>query len=145
MSSFPPGNGHPDGPFPAGSSEKRCQERFRTLHIPRRRLTPWLVQLDGRAFRNDPDVFLLREENTTLSDEQKHTLAIVNALFGSVLFGSDDFGKYDEKKRRLFTALCELQNAKVLAVEDGSLEKKLRTVIVRYELNGAEKSIELRL
>ncbi|MBR4193973.1 MAG: alpha-galactosidase [Oscillospiraceae bacterium] len=118
-------------------------ERPSTLHTQRNTL--YRRQLDGRAFRNDPDVFLLREENTTLSDEQKHTLAIVNALFGSVLFGSDDFGKYDEKKRRLFTALCELQNAKVLAVEDGSLEKKLRTVIVRYELNGAEKSIELRL
>ena len=118
-------------------------ERPSTLHTQRNTL--YRRQLDGRAFRNDPDVFLLREENTTLSDEQKHTLAIVNALFGSVLFGSDDFGKYDEKKRRLFAALCELQNAKVLAVEDGSLEKKLRTVIVRYELNGAEKSIELRL
>ncbi|MBR0144727.1 MAG: alpha-galactosidase [Clostridia bacterium] len=116
-------------------------ERPSTLHTQRNTL--YRRQLDGRAFRSDPDVFLLREENTTLSEEQKHTLAIVNALFGSVLFGSDDFGRYDEKKRRLFAALCELQGAKVLSVENGPLNKKLRTVTVRYELNGEEKRIEL--
>ena len=118
-------------------------ERPSTLHTQRNTL--YRRQLDGRAFRNDPDVFLLREENTSLSDEQKHTLAIVNALFGSVLFGSDDFGKYDEKKRKLFAALCELQAAKVLAVDDGPLDKKLRKITVRYELGGEEKAIELRL
>ena len=118
-------------------------ERPSTLHTQRNTL--YRRQLDGRAFRNDPDVFLLREENTSLSDEQKHTLAIVNALFGSVLFASDDFSRYDEKKRRLFAALCALQGAKVLSVEDGSLEKKLRTVVVTYELGGEEKRIELRL
>ena len=118
-------------------------ERPSTLHTQRNTL--YRRQLDGRAFRNDPDVFLLREENTTLSDEQKHTLAIVNALFGSVLFASDDFGSYDEKKRKLFTALCELQGAKVLRVEHGPLNQKLRTVIVTYRLNGEEKRLELRV
>ena len=118
-------------------------ERPSTLHTQRNTL--YRRQLDGRAFRSDPDVFLLREENTSLSDEQKHSLAIVNALFGSVLFASDDFGKYDEKKRRLFAALCQLQGAKVLSVESGSLRDKLRTVTVRYALNGQERSIALKL
>ena len=116
-------------------------ERPSTLHTQRNTL--YRRQLDGRAFLNDPDVFLLREENTTLTDEQKHTLAIVNALFGSVLFASDDFGKYDEKKRRLFAALCQLQKAEVLRVEQGSLEGKLRTVTVTYRQDGAEKQIVL--
>ena len=88
---------------------------------------------------------LLRDENTTMTDLQKHTLAIVNALFGSVLFASDDFGKYDEKKRRLFAALCQLQGARVLSVESGSLRDRLRTVTVRYALNGRERSIALKL
>lgn len=118
-------------------------ERPSTLHTQRNTL--YRRQLDGRAFRSDPDVFLLREENTSLSDEQKHSLAIVNALFGSVLFASDDFGKYDEKKRRLFAALCQLQGARVLSVESGSLRDKLRTVTVRYALNGQERSIALKL
>ena len=118
-------------------------ERPSTLHTQRN--TIYRRQLDGRAFRNDPDVFLLREENTTLSDEQKHTLAIVNALFGSVLFASDDFGKYDEKKRRLFAALCQLQGAKILTVEQGNIRNGLRTVVVRYVLEGEEKALELRV
>ena len=118
-------------------------ERPSTMHTQRNTL--YRRQLDGRAFRNDPDVFLLREENTSLSDEQKHTLAVVNALFGSVLFGSDDFGAYDEKKRRLFAALCGLQRARILAVENGPLTEKLRSVIVTYELKGEEKRIELKI
>lgn len=118
-------------------------ERPSTLHTQRNTL--YRRQLDGRAFRNDPDVFLLRDENTSLSDLQKHTLAIVNALFGSVLFASDDFGQYDEKKSRLFAALCELQRAKLLRVDNGPVDQKLRTVTVHYELDGEEKSIELRV
>lgn len=118
-------------------------ERPSTLHTQRNTL--YRRQLDGRAFRNDPDVFLLRDENTSLSDLQKHTLAIVNALFGSVLFASDDFGQYDEKKSRLFAALCELQRAKLLRVDNGPIDQKLRTVTVHYELDGEEKSIELRV
>lgn len=118
-------------------------ERPSTLHTQRNTL--YRRQLDGRAFRNDPDVFLLREENTTMSDEQKHTLAIVNALFGSVLFGSDDFGRYDDKKRKLFAALCALQGAQVLRVDHGPLTDRLRSVTVSYRLNGAEKQIELRV
>lgn len=118
-------------------------ERPSTLHTQRNTL--YRRQLDGRAFRSDPDVFLLREDNTTLTDEQKHTLAVVNALFGSVLFGSDDFGAYDEKKRKLFAALCGLQGAKVLSVENGPLTEKLRTVVVIYELKGEKKAIELRI
>ena len=118
-------------------------ERPSTLHTQRNTL--YRRQLDGRAFRNDPDVMLLRDENTTLTDLQKHTLAIVNALFGSVLFASDDFGSYDEKKRKLFAALCALQKAEVLSVEQGPIGDKLRTVTVAYRLNGEEKQIVLEV
>lgn len=118
-------------------------ERPSTLHTQRNTL--YRRQLDGRAFLNDPDVFLLREDNTSLTDHQKHTLAIVNALFGSVLFGSDDFGAYDEKKRKLFAALCGLQKAKLLDLEAGPLNGKLRSVTVRYELEGEVKSLVLEI
>ena len=118
-------------------------ERPSTLHTQRNTL--YRRQLDGRAFRNDPDVMLLREENTTLTDRQKYTLAIMNALFGSVLFASDDFGGYDEKKRKLFAALCALQKAEVLSVEHGPLGDKLRTVVVTYRLGGTEKKLRLEI
>ena len=118
-------------------------ERPSTLHTQRNTL--FRRQLDGRACRNDPDVMLLRDENTSMTDLQKHTLAIVNALFGSVLFASDDFGKYDEKKRRLFAALCRLQKAEILSVEQGPLEGKLCAVTVAYRLDGEEKQLVLEV
>lgn len=59
-------------------------------------------QLDGRAFRNDPDVFLLRNDNLNLSPIQKRTLFTVNYLFGSLLFTSDNMSEYDPVKWELF-------------------------------------------
>ena len=47
-------------------------------------------QLNGRAFLSDPDVFFLRDENLKLSEAQKKKLYTVNALFGGVLFHSDN-------------------------------------------------------
>ncbi len=118
-------------------------ERPSTMHTQRNTL--YRRQLDGRAFLNDPDVFLLRDENTTLTEHQKYTLAAVNALFGSVLFGSDDFGKYDEKKRKLFASLCALQKAEVLAVESGPLGGKTVKITVTYRLDGRENKLEMNL
>lgn len=115
-------------------------ERPSTMHTQRN--TVFRRQLDGRAFRNDPDVFLLRDENTSLTPEQKHTLAVVNALFGSVLFASDDFSKYDEKKRRLFEALCGLQNAELVSVEPGA-PGKTQEIVVQYRENGEDKTMRL--
>jgi len=50
--------------------------------------------LDRRAFVNDPDVFLLRHDNIKLNKTQQHTLFAINALFGNLLFTSDDLEKY---------------------------------------------------
>ena len=36
-------------------------------------------ELSGRAFLSDPDVFFLRDDNIKLTEEQKQTLATVNA------------------------------------------------------------------
>ena len=52
-------------------------------------------QLSGRAFINDPDVFLLRDDNIKLSKKQKLLLTKVNSLFGGVLFTSDDISTYN--------------------------------------------------
>ena len=56
--------------------------------------------LNNRIFALDPDVFYLRKEGANrlkFSEKQKQLLAKVNNMFGSVLFVSDDVGKYDEK------------------------------------------------
>lgn len=53
--------------------------------------------LSGRAFMNDPDVFLLRTDNIKMPRSEKLALSIANAIFGRVLFTSDDFSKYPDK------------------------------------------------
>ncbi len=50
--------------------------------------------LDGRAFWNDPDVFLLRDEANSLSKNQRHSLFLANIIFGNLVFTSDDISKY---------------------------------------------------
>ena len=68
-------------------------------------------------FGNDPDVFLLRDENIKLSKEQKYALTIINALFGSVLMTSDDIATYNEyQKSVLAKALDLFKNSKVVSV-----------------------------
>ena len=76
-------------------------------------------QLDGRAFRCDPDVFLLRDDNIKLSDPQKEILATVNALFGGVLFTSDNIGAYTGKAKERFDALSSLSQKSLERLEWG--------------------------
>lgn len=72
-------------------------------------------QLDGRAFRNDPDVFLLRHDNIMMSTAQKQCLAEVNALTGSVLFTSDDCAEYNENQEAMLRRLMLLRESEVTA------------------------------
>jgi alpha-galactosidase len=82
----------------------RHRERVDTLSALRSTLGRW--QLNGRAFQNDPDVFILRNENQHLNPAQQETLLLINVLLGSLLFTSDDFGKYSaEQKAELEEAL----------------------------------------
>ena len=89
---------------------------------------------NDRLFGNDPDVFLLRDENMKMSFEQRKALTKINALFGSVLLMSDDIATYnDEKKAVLAEALHLFRNAEVL-----SYETKGKTVDVKYRVDGQE-------
>ncbi len=92
--------------------------------------------MDGRFFGNDPDVFLLRDDNIKLSAKTRSALLTINALFGSVLMTSDNVGAYDEKKRKELERAFELfHDAEVL-----SFERKGRKIKVRYRLRGEEHS-----
>ena len=98
---------------------------FYAKHMHRERIstkntlldTIYRRQLDGRAFRNDPDVFLLRKNNIKLSNEQKKTLAVVNALYGGVLFTSDNVAEYDTEQRKMYDMLQKLDKDNVLSVD----------------------------
>lgn len=95
-------------------------------------------QLDGRAFLNDPDVFILRDENVKMTPVQKENLAIINGLFGSVLFMSDDASKYDENKLSLYKKIINLKG-KLISVDYDNKE-----AIVIYDDEGIKKEIRIK-
>ena len=72
--------------------------------------------LNGRAFWNDPDVFLLREENISLTWEQRVTLARINSLFGGVKFTSDDVSGYSGEQKKVLQAVLNAKNPKDVRV-----------------------------
>ena len=97
-------------------------------------------QLNGRAFMNDPDVFLLRESNNRLTSRQKHMLATVNALFGGVLFTSDDISSYDSRAR------AELEEILSLSPEDfEEAELAGQAVRVTYRKDGKKEKLYIPL
>jgi len=73
--------------------------------------------LDGRAFLNDPDVFLLREENNDLTNIQKETLFIINNIFGSLVFTSDNLNHYKEDQFKLLKRLTDFSEIKDIHVK----------------------------
>ena len=94
--------------------------------------------LDGHMFLNDPDVFLLRDENIKMTPEQRRSLTLMNALFGSVLMTSDDIASYDDGKRDILeNALNVFHNRKNV-----SFKRNGRTVHVEYELGGDIKRFD---
>ena len=64
--------------------------------------------MNNHLFGNDPDVFLLRDDNIKLSRAQKISLSKLNALFGSVLFTSDNIATYDEDKKQIFDEVLKI-------------------------------------
>lgn len=82
-------------------------------------------QLDGRAFRNDPDVFLLRENNLKCSFEQCKIIATVNRLFGSVLFTSDTVSEYNELQMQELLKAFSKDDIRIERAEFSSVEKNV--------------------
>ena len=74
-------------------------------------------QLDGRAFGNDPDVFLLRGQDVVMRAAQKQCLAEINALTGSVLFTSDDCAMYNDNQEMMLRRLMRMREAELLSAE----------------------------
>ena len=94
-------------------------------------------QLNGRAFLSDPDVFFLRDENLKLSDAQKKKLYTVNALFGGVLFHSDNMATYRPAQDALYRAVRHLRDA-----TDARLDTD-HGLTVHYRLDGQEYALRV--
>ena len=94
-------------------------------------------QLSGRAWVNDPDVFILREDNVRLKPEEKRVLALVNSLFGGVLFCSDDMSSYRPEVRTFYKELLANFHAENVRVET---EDGFR---VSYVVNGEQRQFDI--
>ena len=93
---------------------------------------------NDRLFGNDPDVFLLRDDNIKLSESQRKALITLNALFGNVLMTSDNLEQYDESKRKLLSDALDLfYNATVT-----SYSRKGDAILITYTVGGKEQTIK---
>ncbi|MBN1495554.1 MAG: alpha-galactosidase [Spirochaetes bacterium] len=61
--------------------------------------------LNGRVFVNDPDAVILRDEDNSLSQDERFTLFMLNNLLGGLLFTSDDVGAYSPELARIYLSL----------------------------------------
>ena len=91
---------------------------------------------DQRLFANDPDVFLLRDTNIQLSEDQKVALTKINALFGSVLMTSDNIAEYDDKKKEILNEALEIFEK----ATDKSFKKHGKFIDINYQIEGKEHS-----
>jgi alpha-galactosidase len=78
-----------------------------------------------RLFQNDPDVFILRNENNDLSPQQKQSLLLINHIFGDLLFTSDNIGGYDDATMRLYRTTFPLLPRKVVRVENAGEQYRI--------------------
>ena len=93
--------------------------------------------MNNHLFGNDPDVFLLRKDNIKLSKGQREALTKINALFGSLLFTSDNIATYDEETKRTFDeALDIFHNA-----HNRRYVTKGNIINITYDLGGKEQQL----
>lgn len=77
----------------------RHRERVSTLVALRSVLGRW--PLAGRVWRNDPDVYLLREKNIQMSQAERQLVHRLNTLLGELIFTSDNpstYGSFQAKE-----------------------------------------------
>lgn len=83
--------------------------------------------LDGRAWKNDPDVFLLRDRNNKMDFEQRKLLAEINSIFGNLLFISDNVSEYNDEQLNVLRETFKEKEIKIISAE--FIEKDIIEVI----------------
>ncbi len=94
--------------------------------------------LNGRAFLNDPDVFLLRDNNMNMSFKQRELLAKINGYFGSLLFVSDNVEDYSDAQMKVFLNIIKKKDVQILRAE---FEKK-HVIAVECTVNGEKETFK---
>ena len=97
--------------------------------------------MSQRLYGNDPDVFLLRDDNTKMSLEQRRSVTTINALFGDLLMCSDNIATYKEEQKEILNNALELfrhASNKSYSLSNGIIH-------VEYELNKKQHSFDLNI
>lgn len=97
--------------------------------------------LNGRAWMNDPDVFLLREKNNKLTLEQRILLSEINSTFGSLLFISDDVSEYGEAQLNALKAAFAQKEIRILRAE---FEAE-NIMAAEYVVNGEKRALRFNV
>jgi alpha-galactosidase len=97
--------------------------------------------LDGRAFLNDPDVFLLRDNNIKMPLSKRKIIADVNSLCGNLLFVSDDVSTYTQEQRQIFIDTT----SKNKAVINSAQFVKDKIIEINYTLDGKDDVLKFNL
>lgn len=84
----------------------RYRERVSTVNSLSSTVGRYL--LDGIGFGNDPDVFLLRDDNIKMNITERRTLFRLNAALGSLLFTSDNLRRYSPAQMKEYRSLFPL-------------------------------------
>ena len=105
--------------------------------------------MNNHLFLNDPDVFVLRDDNNKLTDKQKESLIMVNAVFASSMQTSDNIEKYDESKQSLLDKCLDIyynatnKKFKKLNKREIEIEYTLHEKCYKYIYNGDTGVLEL--
>lgn len=97
--------------------------------------------LDGRAFLNDPDVFLLRDSNMKCTWEQRQIITTINNVFGSLLFVSDNVSEYSDKQMEQFLWAISKTDIKVIKAEF----TQINVLCIDYYDDGEKKNLTFNL
>ncbi len=73
-------------------------------------------QLNGNVFLNDPDAIIIRHTNNSMNEEQRHTLFLINIIFGGIIFTSDDIDDYNNKEMDLYLSQFPLKEKNFISV-----------------------------
>lgn len=96
------------------------------------------ARLDGYVFRNDPDVFILRDgkagvNRNKLNGHQRFTLFFVNHLLGGLVFLSDNIEEYSVEQMNLLRQAYPAKKREIIDMTpQGDLYR------VRFKVNGDE-------
>ena len=98
-------------------------------------------ELDNRAFLNDPDVFLLRDDNMDMTLPQRKIVASINHMFGSLLFTSDNVGEYTDEKMNMLLHVFKDPRPEIISAEFSDLN----VLEIVYKGNSGEEKLRFNI